>query len=437
MQSATETSDDRDVDYFLDGARHYPLLSAAEECAADRRKWEATDQMLACLVTARAGRDYLTQLAARCIDDVPDIAQFEQREDHFLLRRELADYLPQGPRAAALADLARNLATDPPAAPLLDLARALQMPASLVAGISRLLLRTRDYAPPCPVADALVAWHGQWPPPQGETARLDSADQRHLQRLLADYEAARERLTLHNLRLVYAIAARFRDKGVPMPDLLQEGTLGLLRAVDKYHHGRGYRFSTYAFNWISQAVRRHVAERGSLIRYPSQVQAQVARLHRERLALLERSGMEPTVAQLSAATGLTADKVHSLRGLGNLTRSLDEPASADFDRTLGELLPDVQSPAVSHGSETRSLHRVLREQMACLEPNERQVILGRWGMLHDRPLSRAELADTLSVSREWVRQLEVSAMAKLRDSQALREVYLDHHGFDPDSAGQA
>ena len=155
-----------------------------------------------------------------------------------------------------------------------------------------------------------------------------------MRRALRDYTEARDALVMHNLRLVHSIAGRYRGRGVGYLDLVQEGTLGLIRAAEKFEYAKGYRFSTYCFNWITQAVRRYVGDTGSLIRLPTHVQDQVNKVYRERAIEQAKTGMEPDAAQLAKKLGMDKQKTKEILEVRNLAISLDAPRYDDDDGAL-------------------------------------------------------------------------------------------------------
>ncbi|MDP5071921.1 MAG: sigma-70 family RNA polymerase sigma factor, partial [Congregibacter sp.] len=232
--------------------------------------------------------------------------------------------------------------------------------------------------------------------------------------------------TMHNLRLVYSIAGRYRGKGVNYLDLIQEGTLGLIRASEKYDQSKGFRFSTYCFNWITQAIRRHVGDTGGLIRYPTHVQEQVNKLYRLRITEKQRTGEEPGDAALAKAAGLSLEKTRDLLQLRNLGVSLDAPQYDDEDSTLLDSMSGGPFGGSESEAETESLHDRLLIEMQGLDEAEREVVIARWGLHDGPPLSRAEIADRMSVSREWVRQLERAALVKLSKNERIRDAFADY-----------
>jgi RNA polymerase sigma factor (sigma-70 family) len=247
-----------------------------------------------------------------------------------------------------------------------------------------------------------------------------------MQELLEKYTDARDTLTMHNLRLVYSIAGRHRGRGVNYLDLIQEGTLGLIRAAEKYEYQKGFRFSTYCFNWITQSVRRYVGDTGGMIRYPTHVQEQVSKLYRLRVDEMARTGVEPGDETLAEAAGLPLEKTRQLLQLRNIGVSLDTPQFDDDDGTLLDSMPGGPFSATEEQAESESLHERLLTELSDLEPAERQVVVARWGLHDGPPLSRAEIADKMSVSREWERQLERSALNKLSRNANVKSAYEDY-----------
>jgi RNA polymerase sigma factor (sigma-70 family) len=233
-------------------------------------------------------------------------------------------------------------------------------------------------------------------------------------------------LVMHNLRLVYSIAGKNKGKGIAYLDLIQEGTLGLIRAAEKYESRKGFRFSTYCFNWITQSIRRYVGDAGGLIRYPTHVQEQVAKLYRHKNLEQSRSGVEPTEAELAESAGIGLEKTRNLLQLRNLGISLDAPQYDDDDGAMIDSIPGGPYAGTENSAEIDSLNRCLLSSIDTLEPAEREVVIARWGLHDGPPLSRAEIADRMSVSREWVRQLERSALDKLAKSRTIQDAYDDY-----------
>ena len=425
---AFPVSEQAELDRFFGEARRFPLLDEQREREIDGRKWSAVHDLQAAMVRDAGSRRFLEQWSAMCLCGLPDIAAFAAREHHFLLRRELTDFLPAGKRSSLMVDLHEALSADAGLPVLLRGLRALELPASLVAGLADVVAREAAEVEHAGVGGALQAWMELWPT-QVRMARPAPAARARLLRLLEAYLEQRNTLMMHNLRLVYAIAGRYRGKGLPLTDLVQEGTLGLLRAAEKFQAVRGYRFSTYAYNWIQQSIKRGLADSAGTIRYPNHVQEQLGRLYGKRSHEMARLGAEPGDATLASAAGLSLQKTRELLQLRNLALSLDAPQfEEDGDTTLLDSLPGGPFADTASDAEQSSLNKRLLLEIQQLEPAEQQVVISRWGLYQGPPLSRAEIADKMSVSREWVRQLERSALEKLRDNDMVRSVYLDHRG---------
>lgn len=427
MQPLAAETEDRDLERLFAEARRYPLLSAEQEREIDGSKWSAVLAMQS-LLTADAGVvQYLREWSGNSALTPLDIAFFENREHHFILRREMAAYMSDGKLGDRMENFHRSLQKQRSARFIGQRLGELELPASLTVGLVVVLLRQRGEKLQDSVADALTQWSKFWTRLERKPAvAMEDTTRIALSELLAQYSDARDTLTMHNLRLVYSIAGRYRGKGVNYLDLIQEGTLGLIRAAEKYDHSKGFRFSTYCFNWITQAIRRHVGDTGGLIRYPTHVQEQVSKLYRLRITEQQRTGVEPGDAALAEAAGLSVEKTRDLLQLRNLGVSLDAPQYDDEDSTLLDTMEGGPFAASESEAETESLHDRLLVEMDNLDRAEREVVVARWGLHEGPPLSRAEIADRMSVSREWVRQLERAALAKLSRNERIRDAFSDY-----------
>lgn len=421
-----DQQDDKDLEIMFSEARRYPLLTPEQEQEIDGRKWSAVRTLHTLFAQVDAFRQYTQNFVAQCQSNPPEIKRFANREQHFVLRRELAAYFSDGELAQPAADLAKKLGSLKTDKSRLARIEALQLPASLTVGMAVSMLRRAGGQFPDSVADAIATWERQWQPPVlGLSVERDALKQ--IRRELRRYTEARDALVMHNLRLVYSIAARYKGRGVSYLDLVQEGTLGLIRAAEKFEVEKGFRFSTYCFNWITQAVRRYVGDVGTLIRFPTHVQEQMGRLYKERALEQARTGLEPDDETLAERLGMDLQKTRELLQLRNLGTSLDAPRFDDEDGgTLLDSLSGEPYGGTEDDAEQSSLHRFLEQAVGQLDSTEQHVIVSRWG-LHDGPaLSRAEIADQLGVSREWVRQLERSALRKLKNQQSVQAAYEDY-----------
>jgi RNA polymerase sigma factor (sigma-70 family) len=216
-----------------------------------------------------------------------------------------------------------------------------------------------------------------------------------------------------------------QQRSVPVTDLAQEGLAGLVRAAEKFDFRRGYRFSTYAYNWINQHIQLACAGNGSLIHYPANVSSDVNRLHKARMQLLEKSGIEPGHLTLAEASGFKLEKVASLRQLCNITVSLDEPVGEFNDSAMETVLADPDSDRHEELADAPRLAQLVASRLRQLSDIEQQVLAGRWGLGGKQALTLVQMADQLNVSSEWVRQLEKSALGKLREDVVLQQVNAD------------
>lgn len=427
MQSLAAETEDKDLERLFAEARRFPLLTSQQEREIDGRKWAAVSAIQELMASDPATLHYLKEWAGNSALTPIDIAYFNNRDHHFILRREMAVYMADGKEAdrmeALHAALQRQRSTKLTTQRLKDM----ELPASLTVGLAIVALRRTNARLADSVADALEQWASYWTRVDPKAApSLQEASREALISQLEHYSDARDTLTMHNLRLVYSIAGRYRGKGVNYLDLVQEGTLGLIRAAEKYDHSKGFRFSTYCFNWITQAIRRHVGDTGGLIRYPTHVQEQVSKLYRLRITEHQRTGEELGDAALAEAAGLSLEKTRDLLQLRNLGVSLDAPQYDDDDTTLLDTMDGGPFAAAEAAAETESLHDRLLIEMGELDRAEREVVVARWGLHDGPPLSRAEIADKMSVSREWVRQLERAALNKLSRNERIRAAFSDY-----------
>jgi RNA polymerase primary sigma factor len=226
--------------------------------------------------------------------------------------------------------------------------------------------------------------------------------------------ALRDRMVVSNLRLVISIARRYVNRGVDMADLVQEGNIGLLRAVDGFDYRLGYKFSTYATWWIRQAVSRSLAERSRTIRLPVHVHEALVKLNRTTDRLVHRLGREPTIEELEQATGLSEERVRQLFELVVEPLSLESPLAEDSDASLGQRVVDENALLPDEEAEQVRLKSALLGALSMLEPREAQVLRMRFGLDMNREHTLEEVGRQLGVTRERVRQLEVRALTKLR-----------------------
>jgi len=247
---------------------------------------------------------------------------------------------------------------------------------------------------------------------QPEDPALQAAS-RAWTRAQKELDQAKAQMMQANLRLVIHVATRFRDRGVPFLDLIQEGNLGLMRAVDKFEPRRGLRFVTYAHWWIRQAISRAIGEQYRTIRLPSHVIERKSKLHTAATRLWAHQGRAPQAQELSAALGWTPQEVEDLLITVQPLAQLQQPVTDDGD-ALQDLLADTQAPQPDELVAEEQMRRGVEECLVYLTPREAFIVRLRYGLDSHEPHSLQEIGDLLGISRERVRQLEKQAFVKLR-----------------------
>jgi RNA polymerase primary sigma factor len=254
---------------------------------------------------------------------------------------------------------------------------------------------------------------------------LTAAEERILARRIERGDlAAKERMITHNLRLVVSIATRYQGQELSLLDLIQEGTIGLIRAAEKYDWRRGLRFSTYATVWIRQAIGKALTEKSRAIRLPAEVAHKERRIERARDQLVNELGRTPTIDELAAAAGMRTDEVEEMDRAARVVTSLDRPVNATGgDMSLGEWLPAGEE--VAREITLRLGHDAVRQAVAQLGEPAATVIRARFGLDGDpEPLSYAQIAKRLGIARRTVRAVELRALedlARLRELQGLSD----------------
>jgi RNA polymerase primary sigma factor len=257
---------------------------------------------------------------------------------------------------------------------------------------------------------------------EDEAEHLVMEDRLLLERAVRKGSAAHDRLVESNLRLVVSIARNYVGRGMPMLDLIQEGNLGLIRAVERFDYRKGFKFSTYASWWIRQAITRAIADQARTIRVPIHVVEMITKLTRAQRDLSQQYGREPTIEEIASEMDLDPDRVNELSQIAQNPVSLETPVGEEEDSTLGDFVEDGDAEVPVEAATFRLLQDYLAHALEGLNERERQVLIMRFGLEDGRVRTLEEVGEHFRVTRERVRQLETKALAKLRHPNMSRRL---------------
>jgi|DewCreStandDraft_2_1066082.scaffolds.fasta_scaffold00382_23 RNA polymerase primary sigma factor len=247
-----------------------------------------------------------------------------------------------------------------------------------------------------------------------QSEQLTPEERAELERLVQEGQRAREHLIVANLRLVVSVAKRYIGRGLSLLDLIEEGNLGLMRAIEKYDYHRGYKLSTYATWWIRQAITRAIADQARTIRLPVHMVETVSRLLRAIPRLQQELGRHPTAEELAAEMGVSPERLQEIIKASQIPISLETPVGEDDEGSLSEFVVDYSAVSPVDFATRRLLRQELERLLDSLTQRERRVLQLRYGLEDGRPRTLGEIGAEIGLTRERIRQIEGEALSKLR-----------------------
>ncbi|MEJ2733418.1 MAG: RNA polymerase sigma factor RpoD [Anaerolineae bacterium] len=256
----------------------------------------------------------------------------------------------------------------------------------------------------------------------GNSRSLSLEERKNLSAVIKDGQAAHEHLIKANSRLVVSVAKKYVGRGVPFLDLIQEGNIGLIRAVKKFDYRRGYKFSTYATWWIRQAVTRAIADQGRTIRVPVHMYEQINRLARVSRQLVQELGRDPTVEEIAAELGVSPKKVERTIKVSQRPLSLEMPVGEEDDSFLGDFIEDSDAPSPTDQASQQLLRDQIEDIFVSLTPREVRILQLRFGLVDGYSYTLEEVGRKFGVTRERIRQIEAQALGRLRHPSRSRRL---------------
>lgn len=257
----------------------------------------------------------------------------------------------------------------------------------------------------------------------GKVPLLSAAEELELAKRMAEGdEEAKKQLINANLRLVVSIAKRHVGRGMQFLDLIQEGNLGLMKAVDKFDYTKGFKFSTYATWWIRQAITRSLADQARTIRIPVHMVETINKLTKVSRTLLQKLSREPTQAEIAEAMGISESKVVEIQKIAQDPVSLETPIGEEDDSHLGDFIEDKSTASQIDIAEGRMLKEEIEEILSTLAPREAMVLILRYGLRDNRPRTLEEVGKVFNVTRERIRQIEAKALRRLKHPNKMKKL---------------